>query len=350
MDIQTSLKILSETVVREKPKFLRDSDSHLFETELSKELPVSEPTCVSKGFILPSGHLMQGRYLVSCQFNMKPGIKGLIKSYATAFLSLIKVRKVSVVSNAIFVTNSTSTNFFHWFLDVGQKLEHIDAVFAKNMHERFQIVIPARYANDFAKSLIAAFDLRVRWLEPDELVVAKNTLAIPEIAPTGNYRKEIVKALSTRLRKHFSKTKRNGCNRLYISRQGASKRKLINEAELIPILRKYGFATVDFDSLNFDAQISMVYCADMLVSLHGAGLTHMLWITGGSKIMEIRSRGDALNNCYFTLASDLGHEYHYILADKIDAKKTVQESDFKVNAQDFEKHLRQMVMPEQYGK
>ena len=37
-----------------------------------------------------------------------------------------------------------------------------------------------------------------------------------------------------------------------------------------------------------------------------------------SKILEIRSSGDRYRNCYFALASSLGHDYYYVLSKNID--------------------------------
>jgi capsular polysaccharide biosynthesis protein len=52
--------------------------------------------------------------------------------------------------------------------------------------------------------------------------------------------------------------------------------------------------------------------ANMLVGLHGAGLTNMMFMPTQSRVLEIRNYGDSHNNCYFTLASEFGHRYFYI--------------------------------------
>jgi capsular polysaccharide biosynthesis protein len=51
--------------------------------------------------------------------------------------------------------------------------------------------------------------------------------------------------------------------------------------------------------------------ARFFVSNHGAGLTNMLFVRGGGRVLELRHRADNVNNCYFTMASALGLEYFY---------------------------------------
>ena len=49
---------------------------------------------------------------------------------------------------------------------------------------------------------------------------------------------------------------------------------------------------------------------------HGAGLTNLMFMIPGSRVVEIRMRGDGANNCYYSLAAATGVEYRYLLADR----------------------------------
>ena len=99
--------------------------------------------------------------------------------------------------------------------------------------------------------------------------------------------------------------------RVYISRQRAAKRTIVNEPEVIDVLLEFGFQIVCAEDLSLAEQIKMFSAAQHLVSNHGAGLTNMLFMSPGANMLELRHRTDGINNCYFTLASALQLNYFY---------------------------------------
>jgi len=339
--LKKSILFRSEVVRRRKPVNLSSSDDALFQAEYVKALPEVYPIEQNFCFIVPSGRLFNGFFLNNDQFNINPSTMGIIKSYVGSLLSLISVRKVVRMENALFLTSSTSVNFFHWFLDVLQKAEGLIGLVGQETSIGLTILLPADHKNEFMKDSLKAFDLDCRWLEKNELAIIDHMTVIPDIAPTGNYRKQVVQRLSKRLTDHFSKgfDLSNRKNKIYITRKNAQKRKIINEDQLIPVLIKNDFVIVDFDNLTFCEQLSYILRADFLVSLHGAGLTHMLWMQKPAKVLEIRARDDCHNNCYFTLASDLDLEYHYVIADKTDSTKSTQQADYLIDKVVFEEKL-----------
>ena len=69
----------------------------------------------------------------------------------------------------------------------------------------------------------------------------------------------------------------------------------------------------------------------------------MLWMNEKSKVLEIRARDNCNDNCYFTLASDLGHDYFYVIADKTDPKKSDHLSDLIIDSKKFSSQLIKML-------
>jgi len=333
-----------EVVKRKMPKYLAQQDADLFDNELVKDLPAVSATEVAGLWVFPSGHVFKGLTLETTQFNIRVGIRGLLKSYLKALLSLLRLRSLKKLDTAYYVTNSNSKNFFHWFLDVLQKLEFMERNY-RDTAESAVVIIPSSHQADFMASSIAAFDFRFFQQDNDQLLLVKNLLVVPNLAPTGNYRKEVVLNLRKRLRNYFLSELNESMQvkRVYITRKNATKRKIINEDDLLPKLREFGFKVIDMDALSFKQQIQVMLGAEMLVSLHGAGLTHMLWMKNRGKVLEIRASGDCHNNCYFTLASDLELDYYYSLADKIDVTQSTQLADYIIDLKHFEARLEQMV-------
>lgn len=335
MNLFKKLSLPSENATRKKPSNQNNNDKYLFNRELNKILPAVAPDINKNSYIFTCGKLFNGLFLNLNQFNMKISFKNLLKSYLKSFFVMFKTRKITRLNNILYVTNSNSKNFFHWFLDVLPKLEFIN----KNCEEifKFKIIIPNDNNNYFSKKSLEAFDLDFYYQKKNEIIIASQSILLPNIAPTGNYRKDFVSKLSYRMRNHWISKRINKHNkkRIYISRKNSKKRKIINEDEIIPILKNNNFIILDFDTLNFKEQLDYILDCEVLVSMHGAGLTHMLWMKDKSKVLEIRTRNNCNDNCYFSLASDLGHDYFYVTADKVDKKQSFHNSDVEINTKDF---------------
>lgn len=97
-----------------------------------------------------------------------------------------------------------------------------------------------------------------------------------------------------------------------INRTGT--RKLIDQDKHIEALRqRYPsaqvlFQVIDFASIPFSKQIEIIRTTDVLVGVHGAGLTHGLWLIKGSTMVEILPEG-LHHKGFRNLAGALGHNY-----------------------------------------
>lgn len=78
-----------------------------------------------------------------------------------------------------------------------------------------------------------------------------------------------------------------------------------------------------------------------LVSLHGAGLTNMLFMHKGGSVLELRKSDDSNNNCYFSLTSALDLNYYYQKCEGDSA--STQTANLKVDIQTLKKNIRIMI-------
>jgi capsular polysaccharide biosynthesis protein len=100
--------------------------------------------------------------------------------------------------------------------------------------------------------------------------------------------------------------------RIYISRAKASKRKLLNEAELTAILSRYGFRSVELESMKVADQIRLFASADIVVGPHGAGLTNLMFCRPGTKVIELFSPNH-MHTCYPVISNHMGLDHYYLV-------------------------------------
>jgi capsular polysaccharide biosynthesis protein len=139
-----------------------------------------------------------------------------------------------------------------------------------------------------------------------------NKCLIPShTANTGNYNHTLINELRD---KFLGNIKIKGKRKIFISRLKAPKRKISNEQDVVNYLKSHNWEIHYFEDYSFKKQIEIISETKYLIGLHGAGLTNMLFMREGGKVLELRNENDNHNNCYFSLASELNHEYYYQLS------------------------------------
>jgi hypothetical protein len=102
-----------------------------------------------------------------------------------------------------------------------------------------------------------------------------------------------------------------GTRRVFISREAAARRRLLNEDAVWPLLAAEGFERVRLEDRPFEAQVALMRQTSVLLAPHGAGLTNMLFCPPGTRVIEMADLSFPNPN-FYALASALGHPYWLI--------------------------------------
>jgi len=129
--------------------------------------------------------------------------------------------------------------------------------------------------------------------------------------------------------------------RIFISRAGATRRKLLNEDELWPILEHAGFERVRMEALTFCEQVTLMRQTSLLVAPHGAGLTNMIFCPEATQVVEIADM-EFPNPNFYAVASAMGHHYWLVEAKAHGAVRPL-DRDLWVDPQALVSVLEQLV-------
>ncbi|TKX52297.1 glycosyltransferase family 61 protein, partial [Halorubrum sp. SS7] len=88
-------------------------------------------------------------------------------------------------------------------------------------------------------------------------------------------------------------------SRVYISRDDADERRVVNETQVVRLLEDYGFSRVILSNLSLAEQIVLFYQADVVIGPHGAGLLNAVY---SEDVQVIEIFGDYRNACYYTMS------------------------------------------------
>ena len=75
--------------------------------------------------------------------------------------------------------------------------------------------------------------------------------------------------------------------KIYVTREDSNYRKIINEADIMPILRSKGYKVVNPQLYSIEEQINIFSQAEKIISPHGSNLSNIIFCKPGTEIYEI---------------------------------------------------------------
>jgi tetratricopeptide (TPR) repeat protein/capsular polysaccharide biosynthesis protein len=105
--------------------------------------------------------------------------------------------------------------------------------------------------------------------------------------------------------------------RIYISRNKARYRHVLNETEIVDLLRSYGFVSVSLETLTVQQQVQLFAHCEVIVAPHGSGLTNLAFCSPGTQVVECFSPR-YLRTDYWMISQYLGLKHYYLVGDTCD--------------------------------
>ncbi|MDD3150403.1 MAG: glycosyltransferase 61 family protein [Candidatus Gastranaerophilales bacterium] len=217
--------------------------------------------------------------------------------------------EVYIGDNVLVLTSLWGNNYYHWLSLIiprihalekaGYKLEDFDKILIN--------YVGFNYQKDIFKILGISFDKVVGTLAKGALLRAKN-LVVPSI------QSNLPTWATTCLRDKFKEqinVKTNKSDMIYISRNRATARRVLNEDKVFNFLSEFGFQMLRMEDYSFSEQLSIFANANIIVAPHGAGLTNISFCKPGTKLIEIFTP-DWFADCFFRIGENVGIDHYYM--------------------------------------
>ena len=138
---------------------------------------------------------------------------------------------------------------------------------------------------------------------------------------------------SIELLKNFFNLKTNVelSKKIYVTREDSNYRKILNEGDVVTILRKNGYKVINPQLYEIDEQIEIFSNAEKIIAPHGSNLANIIFCNPGTKVYEIGPDSShpydkRLSKRYENLCSICNLNYHKFLCDSVDVKNHNQTS------------------------
>ena len=334
--------IYAETVARRKlPVNFQPRDLVLFEGELSRVIPSTQVLKLENVLASPEGLLFKGTRILPESFAFPYHLdewkfSSVLKFLATNY-GLRRRRKIE--REALWITDYWSTGYFHWVADVLTRL-----FVMRDLLRDLLLVLPGKYEQrDVVRASLKAFGVtEVDFIGADEVVEIRSVVMPSHTAPSGHFKDEAIRGVRDVLLSAYGDVSGEE-KRLYISRSGAGRRRIVNEDEVTSVLGRFGFETITAEDLSFEQQVAICSRARYIVSNHGAGLTNVLFMKSGGSVLELRHEADCVNNCNFTLSSALDLNYFYQTCAPEDPSADPHDAHLRVDVDQLQRTLTLLV-------
>ena len=246
-----------------------------------------------------------------------------------------------LAGTAVVLAASNAENYYHWLFDslprlyllalAGYHLDDIDFLLLDDSKKAFQLQGLAHLGIPQAKLRHCS---RRRVAECSRLIVP----SMP--GPLGRP----PRWLCSFLRRKFIGTRTVlPYRKIYVSRQHARGRRIVNESQIVSALVDHGYEIVYAERLAFLEQVELFASAKEVISIHGAGMSNIVFAPRNAKILELGSPLHS-NGSFRTLAAncDLRYEHMYLAAaeeagraDSRFANIVVEPASFRRKLEDF---------------
>ena len=250
----------------------------------------------------------------------------------------------ALTGRSALISGSNGENYYHWLFDSLPRLQMLQwAGYSLDQIDHF--VLNSSWPS-FQLQSLQAFgigDDRLYFASKRDIVECE-TLLVPSMpGPLGLSPKWVCDFVH---RQFVPQPVDRPRRRVYISRALAPGRRVQNEPQILPLLARHGFEVVHAEKLSFEQQVALFSSAQIVVAVHGAGLSNLVFAPAGARALELRSPTHT-NECFRSVARHRGLDYHTLVMESGPTRNTVAGSgrygDVVLQVPEFERKLEELV-------
>jgi capsular polysaccharide biosynthesis protein len=214
----------------------------------------------------------------------------------------------------LLATPGAQNNYFHFTLDLLQKIG-----FAKECGysiDEFDNILINKILYDFQRDLLKIFGVpenKIVETMPNSFFHCEKVV-IPSHSPHNYFGFSYIN--STILNELIS-FKKTHSHRIFISREKANGRRIVNEGDLMNLLGPLGFETIYLENLTVIEQVQLFKNAEVIITPHGAGTANIIYSNPGTVLIEIHDIGAPLNVDFYPYISYKELKYGYLFAQTV---------------------------------
>ncbi len=341
---------MKKTISVPFPLNLSDQNKFMYEPYLSYELASLKVKKLKNIFVAFSGFCMNNNGLITeCHHNYPAQHNYYLNEVSQYYYDVQDHPEnlITLDNDIIYLAiHHPWFNYYHWICESIFRLWMVH-----RQLDKLVLILPEYYKNaDFIMGSLEPFKIKNIYYIPNRKSLMVKTLCLPQIKPIcDSYNAKQLKQVSSFYRNYVlfeKKVSFEKMDRLYVSRELASRRKVINEDEILIILKKYGFTIFHPENHTFLEQVAIFAHVKYLVGTHGSGLTNVLFMRENTSLLELhKNKTNELDHpspLFWYMAEALQINYYHQLCETY-GKEDYFDGDYLIDAGELEKNLNEML-------
>jgi len=239
------------------------------------------------------------------------------------------------VKEAVSLVTLFGANYHHFLVEVIPLVIHAK----RNLPKHIPMLIPSYYLRfTYIKSYLEFLEVELfPYQSRDKVIVEK--LHVFKNLQISFFNRDLIRDI----RQTFVPQSQGSPSRkLFISRSKATRRKILEEEKLYHTLNEFGFEILNLEELSIEEQIRSFSNAAIVLGMHGAGLTNMVFMPPGGRVGELRAitTETSVYNVFYCLANSCDHQFFYLFGKGDHTKNKF--SNFECSEQEFRSFLLEL--------
>ncbi len=281
-----------------------------FETARLCPVPAADLLCVEDAILtgeglvfLPSGECVTESLYPWTSDNVQHRFGTLLRRAGSPEAIRDMAKAAREVEEVVHLREPGEWGYFHWINSVLPRVALLDRV--ASLRGKVLALDPAP---GFGEQSLALFGLADRALLPRDAAYRVKRLWMTTPANLRGDHFTRHPFWTQEVRRRMTSKRRDSAGRMvYLSRNDSKVRRVVNEKDVLDVLRPLGFEVVATAGMPMAEQVALFNSAKVLLSPHGAGLSNAIFMPDGL-VVEIVSRS-RLWPTFRTLAARSGLQY-----------------------------------------
>jgi len=223
---------------------------------------------------------------------------------------LLKKKRTLGDGKYLLVHDEWTNEHYHWFCDLLPRLFAVKEI----VKDHILLLPDSNYVRNIGLQSLDFFDLQpagIEFIKDDELLKVKNLSLITHTCLTGYINDVLIQNMKSFIDNKIQYSQLTE-SKIYVTRDKARYRKVLNELEIWDVVRNRGYEIVRFEDLSWKDQIIQAASAKSLVTIHGAGLVNTMFMPKNGSVLEFRRNKIYHNQCFWHLSAALKLNYYYL--------------------------------------